>query len=171
VTSRIRIGGPHDAAAIARVHVDSWRTTYRGIVPDQMLATLSYEQRETFWQDTIERQTQGIFVAEMDGEVVGFASCGSERTQNPIYTGELYAIYLLQQAQRRGLGRELVHSVVRWLLEQAHTAMLIWVLEQNPARRFYEALGGQSIERKTLAIGGINFWEVAYGWSDLASLK
>lgn len=39
-----------DADAIARVHVDSWRTTYPGIVPDDYLATMSYEQRSGVWQ-------------------------------------------------------------------------------------------------------------------------
>lgn len=35
-----------DARSIAAVHVDTWRTTYAGIVPDDALAALSYA-----WKD------------------------------------------------------------------------------------------------------------------------
>ena len=171
MTTQIRVAVRDDAAGIARVHVDSWRTTYQGLMPDHVLDSLSYEQRETFWSETIgQHHEQETFVGELDGQVVGFACAGKERSQNPLYTGELYAIYVLQQAQKRGVGRQMVLRVARWLLEQEHTTMLVWVLEQNSARRFYEAMGGQMIDSKTISIGGVNLQEVAYGWSDLGAV-
>jgi hypothetical protein len=39
-----------DAAAIARVHVDAWRSTYRGIVPDEHLDGMSYERSKRNWE-------------------------------------------------------------------------------------------------------------------------
>ena len=53
----IREASPRDAAAIARVHVDSWRTTYAGIVPADYLANLSYTRREQFWCDILSTPT------------------------------------------------------------------------------------------------------------------
>lgn len=169
---RIRAATAADAPALARVHVDSWRTTYKGIMPDDLLANLSYGRREAFWREVIlkEYAPERIFVAEDNGVVVGFASCGPERTSNPDYKGELYAIYLFQQYQGRGVGRELCRAVAHYLLEQGHTGMLVWVLEQNPSRRFYEALGGQEVERKTISMGGVDLLEVAYGWRDIHAL-
>jgi GNAT superfamily N-acetyltransferase len=168
----IRAAAIADAPAIARVHVDSWRTTYKGIVPNDHLANLSYEERESMWRGVIENEAapQRVFIAEDNGGVIGFAACGPERTHNPTYTGELYAIYLFQQHQRRGIGRELTRAVADYLLEQGHSGMLVWVLEQNPSRRFYEALGGEEVERKTIPIGGVNLSEVAYGWRDIYRL-
>jgi len=61
---RIRAAQTDDAAAIAKVHVDTWRMTYRGIVPDDHLANLSYEQRERTWQNAIASNAQFIYVAE-----------------------------------------------------------------------------------------------------------
>ena len=54
---KIRPATAGDAAALARVHVDSWRTTYRGIVPDEALAHLSYERREQLWANQLEQAT------------------------------------------------------------------------------------------------------------------
>jgi GNAT superfamily N-acetyltransferase len=168
----IRVAVIDDAPEIARVHVDSWRTTYQGLLPEDLLSGLSYERRERWWHDVLskeERQDQ-LFVAEEDGAVVGFVSCGAERTSNPDYTGELYAIYLLQQAQRRGMGRELTRAAAQWLLEQGHTSMLVWVLEGNPAVRFYEALGGIALGQKPFTLGNAERVEISYGWRDIRPL-
>ena len=76
---RVRSATPADANGIARVQVDTWRTTYGGIVPDAHLDALSYRHRESVWQQIISRKRsdESQFVAETDaGEVVAFASGG-----------------------------------------------------------------------------------------------
>jgi hypothetical protein len=95
-----------DAPAIGQVQVDSWRTTYAGIVPADYLASLSYEQQGQVWERHISTLSSAaaMHVAEaVTGEVVGFAHSGPERSSHKIYTGELYAIYLLAAYQRQGL--------------------------------------------------------------------
>ncbi len=172
-SARVRRATPEDASAIARVHVDSWRTTYRGIVPDDVLDDLSYERYEEHWDRQLRDSTgeRCVFVGlDEQGSVVGFASSGPERSGDPAYTGELYAIYALEAHQRVGLGRELVRATVRALLEGGHRSMLVWVLERNPARGFYEALGGRYLLRsQPIEIGGARLVEVAYGWDDLSA--
>jgi hypothetical protein len=42
-----------DIPAIARVHVDAWRSTYKGIFSDEYLANLSYEKRERAWYEIL----------------------------------------------------------------------------------------------------------------------
>ena len=163
-----------DVAAIARVHVDSWRTTYAGILPSDFLSSLSYEEREQSWNRALAAQdrTTCIYIAEDDeGRVVGFASGGPEREGDPVYKGELYAIYVLAPHQRRGIGSRLTAAVVRRLVEQGINSMLLWVLADNPSRRFYETLGGQSLREKPGEVGGIGVTEVAYGWSSLEYLS
>lgn len=162
-----------DAAAIARVHVESWRTTYHGIVPDDYLANLSYERRATYWASELNKPDNPhvIFVAEDDqGEVVGFASGGPEREADPVYTGELYAIYLLADRQQAGVGRRLVQAVASHLVEAGFTTMLVWVLAANPSRGFYERLGGRYVRSKFVTMAGVELEEVAYGWTDLTPL-
>jgi len=87
-----------------------------------------------------------------------------------IYDGELYAIYLLGEHQGRGIGRRFVELVVAWLREQGHESMRVWVLEGNPAQRFYERLGGKKVGIKVEDIGGHSVTEIAYGWDDLGAV-
>jgi GNAT superfamily N-acetyltransferase len=161
-----------DIPGIARVHVDTWRSNYRGLVPHDFLAGLSYEQSEQTWHWIFDysESTDGnfTFVAEdKTCSTVGFANGGPERTGDPEYKGELNAIYILKSAQRRGAGRALVHAVVDGLLALKLDSMLLWVLAENPACAFYGHLGGQPIREKHVEIGGKLVKEIAYGWKDL----
>ncbi len=156
-----------DASGIAKVHVDSWRSTYTGIVPDEHLQNLSYESREMMWKKGI--PNGHIFIAENEeGEVVGFACGGQERSgEYGNFHGELYAIYILKEYQGRGLGKKLVAPVVRQLLGKHITNMLVLVLEENKSCLFYEALGARKLDSVEVEIGGKTLKEAVYGWDDL----
>jgi GNAT superfamily N-acetyltransferase len=160
----IRIAKVEDAEGIAKVHVDSWRTTYRGIVPDTFLDNLSYEQRELTWKKGINENH--VYIAENEnGQVIGFSTGGKERTgKYEAYIGELYAIYILKEFQGNGIGRLLFQSIVEDLKAKNLNSMLIWAIEENPACRFYERLGGKKIDTEEIEIAGKKVSEVAYGW-------
>ncbi len=171
----IREAQPTDANAIAKVHIESWRTTYAGIVPADFLAGLSAGQRTPFWQETLDNldsQRFTLVAEDAAGQVVGFASGGQERDGDPTYQGELYAIYLLQNQQRQGMGRQLMAAVAERLRQRGLASMLVWVLADNPiGRAFYEAMGGQLLDKeKELTIGSAPLVEVAYGWLDVQEL-
>ncbi len=171
--TKIREASLADAMVIGKVQVDSWRSTYAGIVPRAYLDMLSYEHRATIWRtilsDTSVRQF--VYVAEdHGGNVVGFASGGHERCGDPSYEGELYAIYLLESHQRMGLGRLLTSKIAERLLEGDIHSMLAWVLAANPTRPFYEALGATQLSERNITIGGAALTEVAYGWADISFL-
>ncbi len=159
-----------DIAGIAKVHVDSWRTTYKGIVPDTFLNSLSYESREQIWKRGIEENH--IYIAEDEnGQIVGFATGGKERTgKYEAYKGELYAIYLFEEQQGNGLGKKLIKSVVDDLLDKKLNSMLIWALEENPACGFYEKLGGKKVDTAEIEIDGQKLGEIAFGWNDLSGI-
>jgi len=171
---RIRTATADDASGVARVHVDTWRTAYRDILPASVLSALSYEARTERWRENLKQAgpQQFTLVAEDDGgEVVGFAGGGPERDETPGYDGEIYAVYVLAQQQRCGIGRQLMGVSARHLMDQGFGAAMLWALEVNGrARAFYEALGGQLIGRKTKIVADTPQIEVAYGWPDLALL-
>jgi GNAT superfamily N-acetyltransferase len=161
----------HDARAIAEVHVESWKSTYRGIFPEALLNGLSVENRESSWRDLLtgHEPLSGITMVgcEAGGCVVGLVSGGKERTGQLACDGELYAIYLRQEAQRKGLGALLVRELVHELDSRGFGSMAVWVLALNPSRRFYECLGGKVIGQQQIERGGQTFTEVAYGWQSL----
>ncbi len=168
----IRPATVDDAPDIARVHVESWRTTYPGLMPDAVLDKLSVSGREKFWYQVLGRdKSQVAFVAtDAQGKVVGFVNGGLEREKDPVHTAELYALYLFKESQGYGYGEALFEAMVEKFLEQNHTAMLLWVLSSNPSRGFYEKMGGRYLKIKAIDIGGETLEEVAYGWADLPNL-
>ncbi len=175
VDIQVRAASPADAGPISRIHVDTWRATYVGIVPTEHLASLAYPDRESRWDKilTTDQPATSYFVAETDvSEIVGFASGGPEREGNHTYRGEIYAIYVLKEYQGQGIGRRLVSTLAERFLADGLASMLVWVLTDNhPACRFYESLGGEQVGRKKTTIGGTHLEEVAYGWRDIASLR
>jgi GNAT superfamily N-acetyltransferase len=167
----IRKAEVKDAAGIAKVQVDSWRTTFKGIVPDDYLKGLSYDKREPIWKRAV--MENNLYIVEDDnGHVIGFSVGRKERTGNyDAFTGELYSIFILKEHQGTGIGRLLVKSVADDLKKKKLISMLVWVIEENPACQFYESLGGKKIESREIEIGGKKLREVAYGWDDISDYK
>jgi GNAT superfamily N-acetyltransferase len=164
---RIRRADAADAQAIARVHVNSWRSTYAGIVSDAFLAALNIDDRAEMWRKMLATQDELMFVAEEEACIFGFACGGRLREALDSYDAEIYAIYLLRESQGWGAGRGLFQALVASLHEARYAGMALWVLKDNPATRFYEHLGGKQIAVKQINIGGANLEEVAYGWPKL----
>jgi L-amino acid N-acyltransferase YncA len=165
----IRPARAEDAAAIAHVHVESWRTTYTGIVPDEYLAGLDEVLREKLWTEWLSGDPV-VLVAEGESRVVGFAHAGMIREPVEACDGELYSLYLLREAQGRGTGSALMRSMARVLGERGFKGLAVWVLERNPSRLFYEKNGGRVAASKVIDIGGARMMEVAYCWPELRVL-
>jgi ribosomal protein S18 acetylase RimI-like enzyme len=162
-----------DARAIARVHVETWRTTYRGLLTDDFLASLDEAGYAERWRRVlVDSRNNRVYVAENAQGVIGFASGGRERAGEGGYRGELYAIYVLQEAQGDGHGRRLVQAVLGGLRELGLPDMIVWVLRENaPARRFYERLGGVYVREQPITIGPTTLQEVSYGWKRLEDVR
>lgn len=159
-----------DAAAIAHVQVESWKTTYAGIVPDAFLDSMSTEVQAQNWQTWFAADTVLIFVVEDETGIFGFASGGRIREALGDYDAELYAIYLLHQRQRQHAGRMLSQTLASALHASGFKSMLVWVLEANPAVSFYKRLGAIPISQKIIEIGGVDLPELAFGWPSLDRL-
>ncbi|WJQ01145.1 GNAT family N-acetyltransferase [Geobacillus stearothermophilus] len=163
-----------DALAIASVHVESWKTTYSGIVPDAYLETLAVGEKQTLWEKVLSQADHSVFVAEEHGRVVGFVSGGRNRASDgpaARYDGELYAVYLLKEAQGKGWGRRLVQALARDLAQKGIHSLVVWVLAANPSRGFYERLGGEKLAEERVEIGGTVLSEWCYGWRDVQLME
>jgi GNAT superfamily N-acetyltransferase len=158
-----------DAEGIARVHTDSWQTSYRGILPDTVLDRIDVGQRAESRRKILRDRSVFQLVAYdvTHGDIVGFCDAGASRRHSP-YSGEVYAIYLAHRAKRHGIGQEMFERVQAWLVAQDMRSMIVWVLENNHhARRFYEALGGKQSSRLQSRVGGYPVVELSYVWDRL----
>ncbi|RIW34678.1 N-acetyltransferase [Bacillus salacetis] len=166
---KVRKAFTADALGIAKVQVDTWNTTYRGIVPDVFLDSMTYESREHKWKEILS-QGATVYVAESEG-ICGFASAGTQRSNKyPAYEGELYAIYVNEENQRRGVGKGLLEPVVKELVKQKIFAVTVVVLQENPSRYFYEFLGARIIDTIETEIAGKRIPELVYGWKDIREI-
>lgn len=175
---RIRRAARGDAAAIGRVYVETWQSTYAGLLPDAMLAGMSDVRQSAWWSRALAdpRESRGVFVAD-DEEmgVVGFGSCGPVRdppeglsgTEKRV--GEVYTLYVEPDFQNQGLGRRLLDALFRQLRAEGCDTAVLWMLADNPTRFFYEGLGGMPVGARTDTLAGRDVDEVAYAWRDLES--
>jgi GNAT superfamily N-acetyltransferase len=165
----IRQATQDDAPAIARAQLDSWRSSYRGILPDAVLERLDLSR----WTESRRRIAHDRSLLQLvayditHGDVVGFCDAGPSR-RNSAMAGEIYALYLVQHAKRHGLGSELLDHTIRWLRARNRDSMIIWVLDNNHhARRFYEARGGVPGATFQSQVHGHPVVERSYLWERL----
>ncbi|CAL61037.1 putative Acyl-CoA N-acyltransferase (Nat) [Herminiimonas arsenicoxydans] len=163
-----------DAAAIAALRVDSWRATYRGVMPDAYLDGMRAEESATMWSQVLLANvpTISIFVAVAGDEIVGFAAGMLLMPAKFELNAELTAIYLKPIAQRGGVGRRLLALVAGALQQQGASGLLVWVIADNQAaRQFYEQLGAELLIEQPFTWDGLNLMEAGYGWRDMAALQ
>jgi ribosomal protein S18 acetylase RimI-like enzyme len=169
---KIREARIEDSADLARIQVDSYRTAYAGILPEEYLAHFTYEEQEQDWRDLLAAGTNDILlVAEIsEGEVAGYALGRPGTSDIGAYDSELVALHVRRRHQQQGAGRALVAAMAERCKAQGCGSLMLWVARGNaPAQRFYERLGGQLIGERTfdLGEGDITLTEVAYGWPDI----
>jgi GNAT superfamily N-acetyltransferase len=155
-----------DAHSISCIYIHTWQDTYLGLVPFGYLYSMSTSRLEQGFKNELKSKKAISYVAEDAGEVVGFVSGGYERQGDDIYNGEIYALYVLKNHQRQGIGAGLVSALATKLAHFGIYSMLVWVLEHNPYRRFYEKISGMYLRKQRLPFSGEMLDTVAYGWID-----
>lgn len=170
----IRPGRPADAAAIARVYVESWRSAYAGLLPDSMLVRMSTSAQTRDWASQLGRRrvAEGIFVADLASHgVIGFGSCGPARPTPLPHAGEIFTLYVAPEHQEHGVGRALLLRLADGLMDRGMGSALVWVLSRNPSRFFYEAMGGRCVAEKRERLWNATLGQTAYGWDDLRMIR
>lgn len=162
-----------DAKAIASVHVESWKQAYRGIIDQDFLDNLKEENRLKMWKESLssKKDDEVVYVAKnKEGDIIGFASFGKERTERYGVDGELYAVYLLEDYKGEKIGTKLFRAGVEHMRNVGMTSLLVWVLADNPSRKFYESFKPEKAGEEHIKIGKKDYVELAFVWKDLNSL-
>ena len=158
----------NDLPAVGHILADTWRSTFRGLLPDSYLDGLSASHQSQRVSRLLRQGGSACFVAVTpESEVAAYAGGGLNRGPEPAVTFELYAIYVNREHQGLGIGRRLFHAVAQALTAKASGSLIVWALTINPCRSFYERLGGRNIATGMTELGGTSFEMVGYFWKDL----
>ena len=131
----------------AYVHWKSWQESYRGIVDDGYLDRMTVSRCE----EMASRYPENTLVAKDGARVIGFACAGA--VNGEIDAGEVYALYVLEEYQKRGVGYALMREALSRL--GGCRIVYLWAFKDNTkALRFYERVGfRQDGTEKELVLG------------------
>ncbi|MEC7575989.1 MAG: GNAT family N-acetyltransferase [Pseudomonadota bacterium] len=175
----IRTATIDDIPALAQLHCQGWKDSYVDLVPQDYLDGLTPEEFAEKWKKWMPDDISTALIAEDEnGNPAGFSMFGSLQTPvpgqssiRPIYSAELYAIYLDKDHWGKGLAQMFFKETAAALKDQKHYSMALWVVGGNKrACKFYEKMGGQRIGKKVVEIGGRNVKEACFGWRDTSNL-
>lgn len=170
----IREARPVDAPTIARVHVESWRSAYAGLLPDTVLVGMCQRTQTTRWARILgqRKNRELVLVAELPNHgVVGFGSCGRGREKRLPHAGEIFTLYVQPEFQDGGIGRRLLYRLFDALVARGMTSAVTWVLAENPSRFFYETMRGRRVAERDETMWNTVLHEVAYGWDDITQFR
>jgi ribosomal protein S18 acetylase RimI-like enzyme len=170
----IRNPRENDAFGIAHVEIEVWRDTYPTLLPAEYLVDrMDIARVAALWarrlQDANFSQHCQVALDDEEG-VIGFITFGKPRDPDLPFDGEIYEVYVLTDYQDLGLGRRLCRAAANGLRRQGARSLTVEVLEGNPSRFFYEALGGKVTRRKDRPFAGLRLPSLIYGWENLSML-
>ena len=139
----IRLLEEDDIDGVCGIYAASWKSAYRGIIPQEFLDNIDKEK----WREGIQN-SELISLVMMNGEkIIGTASYCASRFISLKDFGEIVSLYLLPAYYGNGYGRQLLQAAVDGLAELGYTYVFLWVLEENMrARAFYEKFGFRTVE-------------------------
>ena len=162
---KIREATTADIPDIAKIHVAGWHGAYGGIVDQGYLDEFTVEMRIEKWKEHFDKGESNALLAHVDGEAVGFVDYGSLKTPpagmskiRPLYSSEIYALYLMPEFYRQGVGTALIKEAVGKLKDNKRGCS------------FYDSIGGQRVGKKIIEIGPTKAKEVCYGWRDTSMI-
>lgn len=149
-----------DIDAVCGIYAASWKSAYRGIIPQEFLDNIDKEK----WREGIQSSELISLVMLNGAEMIGTASYCASRFMSLKGFGEIVSLYLLSDYWGSGYGGQLLQAAVDGLAELGYTYVFLWVLEENMrARAFYEKFGFQnSGDYLNDNIGGKDLRELRY---------
>ena len=173
---KIRAATDNDIQAIAEIHVLSFQTAYRGIVPDEFLNAINVDNRVHGWRSTYDKYPRNLTVAVLPNDyVLGFCCAGPvvDTQKNAPYEFEIYGLHVRQECRRTGIGTQLLNDAfARALKSEQFTTAIVWTLtELVESRRFYERHGGAPFKNGTWKLGPASIPEISYGWQNLNAVS
>jgi ribosomal protein S18 acetylase RimI-like enzyme len=176
----IRAAQEADAPEMGRFFVETWLTAHKGQIPEGQWQARQKnwtpEVSARGWAETLRDMAAGespdeciyLAVATADlPEIIGIVMGGRAQIGPWPEAGEIYVLYVRQDKQGQGVGKQLLATAVHHLAQLGMTRLVISCLDTNaPACGFYEACGGQKVGEVEKEVEGFTEVHRVYGWKD-----
>ena len=160
-----------NAGKIVKVNMDTWKTSYRGIISDDYLDSLNSLDEKRIERCMKQIQDNNPYlIALIDGEIVGMLSYGKSRVDKHKESGEINAIYVLKEYQGNGIGKKLFLEAIKYLINKNYNSMIIGCLEGNTSNNFYIKMGGKVDYKTECTIGGKTYIENIFYFDNILLL-
>jgi GNAT superfamily N-acetyltransferase len=171
----VRAAGSGDVQILAGLHVESWRSAYRGILTDAFLAREVEAERRAFWATRMAAWNPArsfAEIAELDGTPVAFACV--MRDAEPAHGALLDNLHVVPARRGTGIGRRLLADAAAWVARHfPGTPLHLTVYEANEAARaFYRRMGGaESAPFEGLGYDGRMHRERRFTWAEPGNVR
>lgn len=165
---QIRKGIKEDAKGVVEVNTYTWLTTYKGLMPDEVLDKRLKTMNERI--SKVEKsiiENDNLYVATDNNKVIGIMTYGVSRNKEYLKSGEIYSIYVLDEYQGYGIGKQLFMTGIKELLNEGYNSMIANVLKGNKTIHFYEKYDSNIVDKKTDIFGNIPLTEYIMYFADL----
>ncbi|MBW7477101.1 GNAT family N-acetyltransferase [Paenibacillus oenotherae] len=153
----VRLAVYSDRSELAFVHAESYRSAYRGIMPQHFLDQITADKQEIYYEQALRAGKEQIGLLLLSGRIIGYITVdgGKEEDMDASGYGEIRGLYLLEDSRGKGLGKLLLDWGINRLRESGYSDAFLWVLAKNTsARSFYERAGFQFDGKERAIIRG-----------------
>ena len=158
----IRMNVIEDQSQMARIKVEGWQKTYKGIIADKYLEKLTVEEQTKKYFRSFEDYKDKVLVAVRGKDILGY-SCFDPKEKSYKYDSELVSLYIKNEEQHKGIGKALFIETAKELISRNKRNMIIWTLADNTnAVLFYKKLGGIISETRQAKIGEETYKEFGF---------
>lgn len=180
VISMIRQVEIGDEKEIAKIVIDSWKTSYQGIIEDDYLTDLNYRKKEEELNKDIIKQEQNgyyLYVYEDDAinKILGFIILGPPREKETInFDMEIYELYIESNNKYKGIGTKLINFAKNKMISLGVRNIYLWCLSDNLSGiRFYKKMGGVILKEENLLVGNksIKNTEIGFNLCSLPTIE
>ncbi len=125
---------------MTELYVKSWRATYKGIIPDKILDTITMEKFDKIWKEYITKENNGIFGAFENGIFLGFGAFTQDEEMNEILY--LDSLHIKDEYKGKGVGTGIINYLKEYAREKEYKGVSVSIMYGNDrARNLYIKLG------------------------------
>ena len=164
----IREATLEDIPEVAKLHVDSWNKTYKGIIEQEHLDNMKNNLDKRIERMKNEFNLRKMIVVILDNEIVAFSefTFTNEFSKDLDIDCELCGLYVKNEYLGKGIGSKVFDYVKSIFVENNKMKMGLWcVKENNNAINFYIKKGGTQVKEKPFTLAGKDYSELAFAYN------